>query len=251
MSQSSQGIRAGIPPWSATGCQVQAFCKGDSGCFGCAHSSGFRDVCGPTLAQFGMWDLSLERRHCKELAVASLGSERLMGQLMGHVEPCRMKINLCQTHLSGDTCHLLSLLKEACSLLFLVQLYQGPFPWPVCSYSPSPLHFKSHRKRPTMAHQTVLHCMGRRGGHWSYSLAWLGSGTSQGQSEQGHRPSLQPQQQLTGVSGWAVVTELVLDASWRGVKKINVIAMASQACLGCGLNPAWGVESFPGTFVSA
>lgn len=32
---------------------------------------------------------------------------------------------------------------------------------------------------------------------------------------------------------------------------INVIIMASQACLCCGLNPARGVPSFPGTSVSA
>lgn len=41
------------------------------------------------------------------------------------------------------------------------------------------------------------------------------------------------------------------DAAWRGVEKINVIVMASQAWLCCGLNPAWGAESFPGTSVSA
>lgn len=40
-------------------------------------------------------------------------------------------------------------------------------------------------------------------------------------------------------------------ATWRGVKKISVIIVASQACLCCGLNPAWGAESFPGTSVSA
>lgn len=43
----------------------------------------------------------------------------------------------------------------------------------------------------------------------------------------------------------------MLDATWRGFEKINVIIMASQAWLCCGLNPAWGVEPFPGTSVSA
>lgn len=72
-----------------------------------------------------------------------------------------------------------------------------------------PLHFKSHRRRPTMAHQTILHytttCEGREATE-AYSLAWLGSGTSQGQSEQEHclcsvHCSTTPQQQLRGVSG--------------------------------------------------
>lgn len=37
----------------------------------------------------------------------------------------------------------------------------------------------------------------------------------------------------------------------EGVKKINVIILASQTCLCCGLSPAWRAESFPGTSVSA
>lgn len=117
----------------------------------------------------------MERRHCKELAVASLGSERLMGQLMGHVEPCRMKINLCQTHLSGDTCHLLSLLKEACSLLFLQPLFsyiRGPFPDLSAAIPPLPC-----TSNPTERDQQwliKLFCIAWEGGEGTEAIPWHG-----------------------------------------------------------------------------
>lgn len=47
------GNGAVIPPWSASSCQVQAFCKGGSGCFGWVHRVTLVMFVGPDQLSLG------------------------------------------------------------------------------------------------------------------------------------------------------------------------------------------------------